>query len=85
MKFSRMAVLCRVLGVSLLVTLGLGNGSCDSEPKAAIEPSDCGLVQEIIPDFSLLDENQHSASYGAEVERDGLLGRVLIIYWAKAT
>ena len=85
LKFSRMAMLCRVLGASLLVLLALGNGSCDRAPKAAIEPSDCGLVPEIIPDFSLVDNNQHSASYGAEVGRDELLGRVLIIYWAKAT
>jgi len=85
LNFSRMAVLCRALGASLLLVLVLGNGSCDSEPKAAIEPSDCGLVPEIIPDFSLVDNNQHSASYDAEVGRDGLLGRVLIIYWAKAT
>ncbi len=45
----------------------------------------CGLVPELIPDFSLEDQNPSSPTYGQTISRDETLGQVLLIYFATAT
>ena len=70
--------------ISLLLTLLLSlsppawAGDCAS-------PEDCGLAETVIPDFTLIDLNSRSATYGRSISRDELLGQVLLIYWAQAT
>jgi len=48
-------------------------------------PSNCGLTETIIPDFTLSDLNTRSDSYSRTLSRDDFLGEVLLIYWAQAT
>ncbi len=52
---------------------------------AGEDEATCGLDPEVIPAFSLLDENPSSPSYGEEVARDDHLGDVWFLYWAHAT
>ncbi len=64
-------------------------GGCLPAPAGAApggeEVSDCGLVPELIPDFSLQDVNPNSATYKQTVNRDDLMGDVMFLYWAQAT
>jgi len=46
---------------------------------------DCGQDVAQIPDFSLVDQNPNSPTYGQTYTRDALMGQVLVIYWALAT
>ena len=53
-------------------------------PRTAFA-DDCGLSEEVVPDFALVDGNPNSPTYGTTFTRDGLLGHVLVFYWAQAT
>ena len=57
-------------------------------PAAASEcaaPSDCGIGETLVPDFTLTDVNTNSPTHGQVRSRDDFLGEVLVIYWSKAT
>lgn len=49
------------------------------------KPDDCGVATAVIPDFSLLDVNPNSTTYGTVRNRDEFLGSFLIVYFAQAT
>ena len=55
-----------------------------SAPALANPPTDCGLNPQIVPEFSLVDMNTHSPTYGQTVDRDDHLGEVMVIYFAYA-
>ena len=48
-------------------------------------PTDCGDPSAVVPDFSLIDQNPGSATYGRTWTRADLMGRVTVVYWATAT
>ena len=52
-------------------------------PSAIAE--ECGLTSEITPDFSLIDQNPTSSSFGDFIHRKDLMGQVFIAYWAHAS
>jgi len=62
---------------TLLATPAWG-GECEG-------PTDCGLAEVTIPDFSLVDQNIASPTLGETFTQDEFLGSVLVIYWASAT
>jgi len=47
-------------------------------------PSDCGFIDEVVPDFTLADMNPNSDGYGEALGLSDVLGQVLVIYWANA-
>lgn len=50
-----------------------------------VRASDCGLGDQVVPDFALVDANPNSPTQGQTYTRDALLGQVLVIYWAQAS
>lgn len=48
-------------------------------------PTNCGLDEVVVPDFSLVDQNTASPTLGQTFTQDEFLGSVLVIYWASAT
>ena len=48
-------------------------------------PGDCGVYNETVPNFSLIDQNPNSPSYGESFTRDTFQSQVLVIYWALAS
>ncbi len=74
----------RLLALSLLPLAGLVCAA-QSPPSTDSTATDCGLVPEVIPDFSLEDVNETSPTVGQTLSRDQLLGQVLVMYWAQAT
>jgi len=48
-------------------------------------PSDCGIAELEVPDFSLIDENPASPTKGRVYLQDDFLNKVFVIYWASAT
>ena len=46
---------------------------------------ECGLTSEITPDFSLIDQNPTSSSFGDFVHRADLMDQVFIAYWSHAS
>ena len=48
-------------------------------------PNGCGVEAQVIPDFSLTDDNTASTTVGQTFTRDDFLGQVLVMYWAQAT
>ena len=71
-------MLTRFLAIALLTAAPL----LSSSAQAA---DDCGITEEVIPDFSLVDQNPNSPTFVQTWTRDALLGQVLVIYWAQAT
>ena len=61
----------------------MGMGSASAEPCSV--PEDCGIAPTIIPDFTLVDVNPNSTTFGDERSRDEFLGSVLVVYFAQAT
>jgi hypothetical protein len=53
-------------------------------PAAAGAPEDCGLTPQLVPDFSLVDANPHSPTFGETFTRAGQLGKPWLLYWADA-
>ena len=74
-----------VFAGTALIGLGLASTAAYSEfrptPKV---PSECGFVDDMVPDFTLNDVNTNSDTYGQEVGLSDVLGQVLVIYWANA-
>jgi len=66
----------------LAVFLGLIS-PVNAEPCTV--PSDCGIATATIPDFTLTDVNPHSPTFGTELSRADVLGRVMVIYFSSAT
>jgi len=61
---------------------------CPSDPPPPITPPDlapCGLGDGSIPDFALPDVNPNSPTYEQEVALGDLSGKVLLIFWMRAT
>ena len=46
---------------------------------------ECGLTSETTPDFSLLDQNPTSPTFGDFIHRADLKGDVFVAYWAHAS
>ena len=61
----------------------MGMGSASAEPCNT--PEDCGIAPTVIPDFTLVDVNPNSTTFGEERSRDEFLGSVLVVYFAQAT
>ena len=67
-----------------LLTLLWSLSAAAAPPPAAV-PEDCQLNPAVIPDFTLVDDNPNSATYGQEVSTSDLRGPILVMYWAQAT
>lgn len=48
-------------------------------------PEDCGIAPAAIPDFTLVDVNPNSETFGTERSRSEFLGSVMVIYFSSAT
>jgi len=48
-------------------------------------PGDCGLSDDVVPDFELVDLNTASATYEQAYTLDTFASEVLVIYWALAS
>lgn len=51
-------------------------------PAPAAAETPCATAEDLIPDYTLVDGNPNSATYGTEYHRDDLVGHVGMIYWA---
>ena len=73
--------------VATLTVAGFGVASTDAlsqfRPLPQV-PSECGFVDDVVPDFTLTDVNPNSGGYGQELGLSDVLGQVLVIYWANA-
>jgi len=67
-------------GAAALLLTVLGAPSAQADP-----PAECGTIPEVVPDFSLLDANERSPTFGQTYQRDNLQGNVFILYFAHAT
>lgn len=60
----------------------------DSPPPPPVTPpglADCGMGDASIPDFTLTDDNTNSPTYGQEHSLSDYSGKVLFIFWMRAT
>ena len=67
----------------LLLMMMLWTGTVSAEPCST--PDDCGITPTVIPEFTLVDVNPNSPSFGTERSRDEFLGSVLVVYFSQAT
>jgi hypothetical protein len=54
-------------------------------PPPSDVPGDCGLNDDPVPDFELIDLNPGSATYKQAYTLDTFQSQVLVIYWALAS
>ena len=83
---------CQLLALTSFLLLLTG---FTPEPRTGLHPAappakaqtntDCGLNDKVVPDFSLMDVNPTSATYGQSVTLADLMGEILVVYWAQAT
>ena len=58
------------------------------EPEPLVSPpglAPCGMADASIPDFTLVDDNASSPTAGQEVSLSNYSGKVLLIFWMRAT
>ncbi len=71
-----------------LAVLILWPAGCKADPPTPPTPptlAPCGLDDPALPDFTLTDVNPASPTYEQEVSLSDHAGKVLLIFWMRAT
>ena len=58
------------------------------EPQPLVSPpglAPCGMGDASIPDFTLIDDNDNSPTVGQEISLSDFSGKVVFIFWMRAT
>jgi hypothetical protein len=89
MRIPRRPFLLALSGLVILLT------AFTPQPRPGVHPAappgkaqantDCGLNDKVVPDFSLMNVNPTSNTYGQTVTLADLMGEILVVYWAQAT
>jgi len=86
LRFLSRAVLAFVVGVLLPTACIKAND--DSPPPPPVTPpglADCGMDDASIPDFTLTDGNASGPTYQEQISLSDYAGKVLLIFWMRAT
>ena len=78
------ALLC----VAVLVSIPTACVKASDEPQPLVSPpglAPCGMGDASIPDFTLIDGNSNSPTSGQEIALSDYSGKVLMIFWMRAT
>ncbi len=78
------ALLC----VAVLVLVPTACVKAADEPQPLVSPpglAPCGMGDASIPDFTLIDDNDNSPTVGQEISLSDFSGKVVFIFWMRAT
>jgi len=59
--------------------------AAQAPPAAPPELAECGLDDASIPDFTLVDQNANSPTYGQSLSLSDHAGKVVLIFWMTGT
>lgn len=89
MRFHSLRNLFRaLLFIAVLVMIPTSCVRADDSPQPLVSPpglAPCGLGDSSIPDFTLIDDNANSPTSGEEIALSDYSGKVLLIFWMRAT
>ncbi len=77
-----------LLALVMLLMLPSACRGANDDPPAGITPpalAPCGMGDASIPDFTLADGNAMSPTYTQELSLSDYSGKVLLIFWMRAT
>jgi hypothetical protein len=89
MRFHSLRNLFRaLLCVVVLVLVPSACVKADDSVQPQVSPpglAPCGMGDASIPDFTLIDDNANSPTSGEEISLADYSGKVLMIFWMRAT
>ena len=77
-----------LLCVAVLVLVPSACVRANDSPQPLVSPpglAPCGIGDASIPDFTLVDDNANSPTSGDEIALSDYSGKVLFIFWMRAT